>query len=361
MAVRRRSSYGFDIAGSNLGLRPETKISRSALSKLFPEINFEVPAAEEVEKPKETTSEATPTGTGVMAFADEDTIPASELEKYKINNLLGYSAPFDVQGSAYGPQARGRRLGYSGGAGVQPAEGATSDPAQSASSLAFPTYEMPEIDLSPYENALSESQNIISGLSQQLSDIMALFESEPEDEQQPIEEPKTTIQEPKTTKTTSTTVPAVTPTAPIVTPTATVPEPTQPLRTQIKESAATQGKPTTLGKTGVTNLISQGADINKIEQQARAAGVKLGQKAQTAVDRAQVQQIAAAPINVQKQVQQIAQATESGKITKAAVNALVQSGTSAAQIERAAKTQGIDIGKQAQELINKAQNKKKTR
>lgn len=88
------------------------------------------------------------------------------------------------------------------------------------------------------------------------------------------------------------------------------------------------------------------------------AGVSLGSKAQSAVDRAQVQSIAQAPISLQKQVQQVAKATDSGKITQSAVKALISSGTSAARIEKVAEKQGIDIGKQAQQLINKAQKKK---
>jgi hypothetical protein len=136
---------------------------------------------------------------------------------------------------------------------------------------------------------------------------------------------------------------------------------TVPLRLQIKETAGAAGEPTSLGKTGVKSLISQGADVSQFEKQARAAGVQLGQKAQSAVDRAQVQQIAAAPASLGSQVQQIAKATDSGKITQSAVKALISSGTSAKQIEKVAAKQGVDIGKQAQQLINKAQNKKKNR
>lgn len=343
MAVRRRPSYGFDIAGTNLGLRPEAGVSRSTLAQLFPEIDFGTPAAtstapEEVEKPEETTTATTPTGTGVTALADEDTIPGSELDKYKVSGSFSYAAPFNIQVGPSGPQGRGSRLGYSGGTGTTTAP-TTTAPTQSAASVPLPEYKMPEIDLSPYESALAESQNIISGLSQQLSDIMASYKPETPTQQQTIEPPQTTE----------------TPT----TPTDTAPTPTQPLRLQIKETAALGGKPTVIGKTGITNLISSGADVNKIEQQARAAGVTLGQKAQSAVDRAQVQQIAAAPVSLQKQVQQIAKATDSGKITQSAVKALISSGTSAAKIERAAERQGIDIGKQAQQLINKAQQNKK--
>jgi hypothetical protein len=130
---------------------------------------------------------------------------------------------------------------------------------------------------------------------------------------------------------------------------------------KLKRAAGAAGKPTSLGKTGVKSLISQGADVSQFEKQARAAGVQLGQKAQSAVDRAQVQQIAAAPASLGSQVRQIAKATDSGKITQSAVKALISSGTSAKQIEKVAAKQGVDIGKQAQQLINKAQNKKKNR
>ena len=344
MAVRRRPSYGFDIAGSTLGLRPEAGVSRSTLAQLFPEIDFGAPAAAgtataEVEKPEETRATTTPPATGVTALAEDDTIPGSELEKYKVSGSLSYAAPFNIQVGPSGPQGRGSRLGYSGGTGTTTTP-TTTAPTQSAASVPLPEYKMPEIDLSPYENALTESQNIISGLSKQLSDIMASYKPEAETPQQTMETPQTTE------------TPATTPTAPAAAAPA-------PLRLQIKEAAEAFGKPTGLGKTGVTNLISSGADVNKIEQQARAAGVTLGQKAQSAVDRAQVQQIAAAPVSVQKQVQQIAQATDSGKITQSAVKALISSGTSAAKIERAAERQGIDIGKQAQQLINQAQRNKK--
>jgi hypothetical protein len=132
-----------------------------------------------------------------------------------------------------------------------------------------------------------------------------------------------------------------------------------PLRLQIKEAAGAAGKPTSLGKTGVKSLISQGADVSQFEKQARAAGVQLGQKAQSAVDRAQVQQIAAAPASLGSQVQQIAKATDSGKITQSAVKALISSGTSAKRIEKVAEKKGVDIGKQAQKLIDKAKDKKK--
>jgi hypothetical protein len=336
VAVRRRPSYGFDIAGSSLGLRPEAGVSRSTLAQLFPEIDLGAPAVasttmEEVEKPEEATTTTTPAGTGVTALAEDDTIPGSELEKYKISGSLSYAAPFNLQVGPSGPQGRGSRLGYSGatGASTPTASQPTTTPvSQSASSFAMP--ELPQFDYSPFESLLAQGQSILDQI-QSASQTMGAPQ-----QQQP--EPDGTDQAP----------PAAT--------TSTV-----PLRLQIKEAAGAAGKPTSLGKTGVKSLISQGADVSQLEKQARAAGVQLGQKAQSAVDRAQVQQIAAAPASLGSQVRQIAKATDSGKITQSAVKALISSGTSAQRIEKVAAKQGVDIGKQAQRLINQAQNKKKNR
>jgi hypothetical protein len=132
VAVRRRPSYGFDIAGSTLGLRPEAGVSRSTLAQLFPEIDFGAPAAastatEEVEKPEETTATTTPPATGVTALAEDDTIPGSELEKYKVSGSLSYAAPFN------------------GGTGTTTTP-TTTAPTQSAASVPLPEYKMPEID-----------------------------------------------------------------------------------------------------------------------------------------------------------------------------------------------------------------------
>ena len=348
MAVRRRPSYGFDIAGSSLGLRPEAGVSRSTLAQLFPEIDLGAPAGasttmEEVEKPEEATTTTTPAGTGVTALAEDDTIPGSELEKYKISGSLSYAAPFNLQVGPSGPQGRGSRLGYSGatGASTPTASQPTTTPvSQSASSFAMP--ELPQFDYSPFESLLAQGQSIMDQIQSASQTMGAPQQQQPE----PTTEPKpTTEPEPDGTDQAP---PAATPS-------------TVPLRLQIKETAGAAGKPTSLGKTGVKNLISQGADVSQFEKQARAAGVQLGQKAQSAVDRAQVQQIAAAPASLGSQVQQIAKATDSGKITQSAVKALISSGTSAKQIEKVAAKQGVDIGKQAQQLINKAQNKKKNR
>lgn len=339
MAVRRRPSYGFDLAGTSFGVRPEAGVSRSTLAQLFPELDLKAAApttdtaAEQVEKPEEATATTAP-GVGGVTPVEDDTIPGSELQKYKLSGELSYAAPFNIQFGPTGPQGRGSRLGYSGA--TAPATSSVSTPtttplSQSASSFAMP--ELPQFDYSPFESLLAQGQSILDQIQSASQTMGAAQQAAPADTSEPTQA-----------------APAAAP-APSAS--------TAPLRLQIKEAAGAAGKPTTLGKTGVTNLISQGADVNKIEQQARAAGVTLGQKAQSAVDRAQVQQIAAAPISVQKQVQQIAKATESGRVTQSAVKALLSSGTSAAKIERAAAKQGVDIGKQAQQLINKAQQNKK--
>jgi hypothetical protein len=324
---------------------PEAGVSKSVLGQLFPEINFGTTTTtqpEEVEKPDETTP-TTPTNTGVTAVGADETVPGSELQKYNLEGKLTYGAPFNIQVGPSGPQGRGSRLGYSGST----ATAATTPAATTTeSSVALPKYEMPEIDLSPYESALAESQSIISGLSQQLSDIMGAYQKDTSGAQMD----------------TGTTTPPTGETGGGATGDTGPQAPTQPLRLQIQQAAAAGGKDaTSLGKTGVKNLLAQGADVSQFEKQAKAAGVSLGQKAQGAIDRAQVQAIAQAPASLGTQVQQIAKATESGKITQAAVRSLIESGTSAKQIEKVAAKQGVEIGKQAQKLIEKAQEKKKNK
>jgi hypothetical protein len=196
---------------------------------------------------------------------------------------------------------------------------------------------LPEFDYSPFESLLAQGQSILDQIQSASQNMGAV-----QQQMAPTGEPETEA-------------------APAATAAPTAAASTAPLRLQIKEAAGAAGKSTNLGQTGVKSLISQGADVNKIEQQARAAGVTLGSKAQSTVDRAQVKQIAAAPVSLGTQVQQIAKATESGKITQSAVNALLSSGTSAAKIERAAEKQGVDIGRQAQQLINKAQDNRRNK
>jgi hypothetical protein len=156
VAVRRRPSYGFDLAGSSFGVRPEAGVSRSTLAQLFPELDLggtaatTSTAAEEVEKPDEETSTATPGAAGVTPIED-DTIPGSELDAYKISGSLSYAAPFNLQIGATGPQGRGSRLGYSGAvAKAEPSS--TTGLSQSAASVAMP--QLPQFDYSPMESLL---------------------------------------------------------------------------------------------------------------------------------------------------------------------------------------------------------------
>ena len=338
MAVRRRPSYGFSLAGTSLGLSPEAGVSKSTLAQLFPEIDFGATAAttqpEEVEKPDETTP--TTPATGVGAIGVEETVPGSELQKYNLEGKLTYGAPFNIQVGPTGPQGRGSRLGYSGSTATPST--APTTPTQvgssSQSSVALPQYEMPEFDYSPFESLLEQGRGILSSIQEAAKGMTAAQQMEPG-----AAEPTS----------------AGAPTATTAGPAATS---TVPVRLQVKQAAEAAGKPTALGKTGVQGLLSQGVDPTQIEKQARAAGVSLGSKAQSAVDRAQVQAIAQAPTNLKTQVQQIAKATDAGRITQAGAQALIASGASAARIERVAEKQGIDIGRQAQQLINKAQDKK---
>lgn len=339
MAVRRRPSYGFSLAGTSFGVSPEAGVSKSTLAQLFPELDFGSTAAaakpEEVEKPDETTP-ATP-NTGVAAIGPEETVPGSELQKYNLEGKLTYGAPFNIQFGPTGPQGRGSRLGYSGSAPTQTPAGMTTPTqvgASSQSSVALPKYEMPEFDYSPFESLLEQGRGILSSIQEAAKGMTAAQQMEPG-----AAEPTS----------------AGAPTATTAGPAAAS---TVPVRLQVKQAAEAAGGATNLGKTGVQGLLSQGVDPTQIEKQARAAGVSLGSKAQSAVDRAQVQAIAQAPTNLKTQVQQVAKATDAGKITQAGAQALIASGASAARIERVAEKQGIDIGKQAQQLINKAQDKK---
>ena len=164
MAVRRRPSYGFDLAGSSFGVRPEAGVSRSTLAQLFPELDLggttatTSTAAEEVEKPDEETPTATPGAAGVTPVED-DTIPGSELDAYKISGSLSYAAPFNLQIGATGPQGRGSRLGYSGAvAKAEPSS--TTGLSQSAASVAMP--QLPQFDYSPMERLLERGESIMS-------------------------------------------------------------------------------------------------------------------------------------------------------------------------------------------------------
>ncbi len=335
MAVRRRPSYGFSLAGTSFGVSPEAGVSKSTLAQLFPELDFGATAAaakpEEVEKPDETTP-ATP-NTGVTAIGPEETVPGSELQKYNVEGKLTYAAPFNIQFGPTGPQGRGNRLGYSGSAPT----GATTPTqvgASSQSSVALPQYEMPKFDYAPFESLLEQGRGILSSIQEAARGMTAAQQMEPG------------AAEPTSTEA---------PTAPTAGPAAAS---TVPVRLQVKQAAEAAGGATNLGKAGVKSLLSQGVDPTQIEKQARAADVSLGSKAQSTVDRAQIQAITQAPTGLKAQVQQIAQATDAGKITQSGVKALIDSGASAARIERVAEKQGIDIGKQAQRLLERARRER---
>jgi hypothetical protein len=339
VAVRRRPSYGFSLAGTSFGVSPEVGVSKSTLAQLFPELDLGTltPSTkpEEVEKPAEGTP--TTTGTGVTSVSPDETIPGSEFQKYNLEGKLTYGAPFNIQFGPTGPQGRGSRLGYSGSVSTQTPTGMTTPTqvgASSQSSVALPKYEMPEFDYSPFESLLEQGRGILSSIQEAARGMTSAQQMEPG-----AAEP------------TSTEAPASSTAAPST-------ASTVPVRLQVKQAAEAAGGATNLGKTGVKGLLSQGVDPTQIEKQARAAGVSLGSKAQSAVDRAQVKAIAQAPTGLKTQVQQVAQATDAGRITQAGAQALISSGASAARIERIAEKQGIDIGKQAQQLIDKAQDKK---
>ena len=319
MAVRRRPSYGFDIAGSSLGLRPEEGVSRSTLAQLFPEIEFGATAttkdteAEEVEKPEETAP-TTPVGTGVTALADEDKIPGSELEKYKISGELSYAAPFNIQVGPTGPQGRGSLLGYSGGTGVEQPK---TPEIPSVAAPALPTtpvqQEQPKIDLSPYENALAESQNLISSLTSKLDELMSGAYGQQQMEHEPEAPP----------------APAAGP-APTPTPTTTAAQ-------RIVQQAEAFGKPTSLAAAGTQQLISSGqATGTQIARQAAQGNINLTKQAEKAV------------------VQNVVQ-TSGPKISASEIRAVVNSGARPQQIVRQAEKAGVQISRQAQKLIDKAQ------
>ncbi len=123
MAVRRRPSYGFDLAGTALGVRPEEGVSRSMLAQLFPELDLKTTSvkdtqAEEVEKPEEAASKVKQ-GT-LLSIEEDDNIPGSEFEKFGVKGSLSYAAPINVQVGPTGPQGRGSRLGYTGAVQAAP-------------------------------------------------------------------------------------------------------------------------------------------------------------------------------------------------------------------------------------------------
>jgi len=138
VAARRRPSYGFDLAGTAFGVKPEVGVSRGMLSQLFPEIGIKTTATdtepEEVDKPEESSTGARPT-TSVGVGADEDTLPGSTLEKISLKGSFSLPIGFNFGASfagPSGPQGRGgSRLGYSGsvleGKSIEPSNIRTQD------------------------------------------------------------------------------------------------------------------------------------------------------------------------------------------------------------------------------------------
>ena len=119
MAVRRRPSYGFDLAGTSLGVRPEAGVSRSTLAQLFPELNLRADAVttggvEEIEKPDDVKFDTSAPDSVISDILGDERVPGSEFQKYNLKGSLSYAAPFNVQVGPTGPQGRGSRLGYSG-------------------------------------------------------------------------------------------------------------------------------------------------------------------------------------------------------------------------------------------------------
>lgn len=318
MAVRRRPSYGFSLAGTSFGIDPEARASMTTLRQLFPEINLNITKdteTEEVEKPEEAVPISLPSETDIVGTEE---------------SIAGSAIPVNVQfeaPAAKGPQGRGSRLGYSGSTSSSAAnETPTKVEDIPQTSMNAPEYQVLEFDFSPLESLLEQGRSILTGIqdaAQGMNAPSTMAAAEPQTETQP----------------------------------APTEEPSVPLRLQVKQAAA-GGKPTTLGQTGTERLLSQGVDPYQIERQARAAGISLGKKAQSTINRAQIQAIAQAPTGLNAQIQQIAKATDSGKITQSAVKSLIESGTSAKRIQKVAEKQGINIGKQAQQLLDKAKKTK---
>ena len=181
MAVRRRPSYGFSLAGTAFGVSPEAGVSKSTLAQLFPELDFGSVAAatkpEEVEKPEEATP--TTPKTGVAAIGSEETVTGSELQRYNVEGKLTYGAPFNIQFGPTGPQGRGSsRLGYSGSVST-----GTTTPTQvgesSQTSVALPQYKMPEFDYSPFESLLEQGRGILSSIQEAAKGMTTREQMEP--------------------------------------------------------------------------------------------------------------------------------------------------------------------------------------
>lgn len=160
MGVRRHPSYGFDLAGTAFGVRPEEGVSRSMLAQLFPELDLKTTSvkdtqAEEVEKPEEAESKVKQ-GT-LLNIEEDDNIPGSALEKFGVKGSLSYAAPINVQVGPTGPQGRGSRLGYTGA--TQQAQ----------------TMEQGEPEPS-ISNLLEEQKNVMANLQSNLNAIASNFD-----------------------------------------------------------------------------------------------------------------------------------------------------------------------------------------
>jgi hypothetical protein len=320
VAVRRRPSYGFDLAGSSFGVRPEAGVSRSTLAQLFPELDLggttatASTAAEEVEKPDEETSTATPGAAGITPIED-DTIPGSELDAYKISGSLSYAAPFNLQIGATGPQGRGSRLGYSGAvAKAEPSS--TTGLSQSAASVAMP--QLPQFDYSPMERLLERGESIMSrveaaspSMGNQQVDTQQ-EEGDTPDTTGPVAQPTGAgatpawSRRPSNLDTTvrqasSGLVPSTTERGTYVAPTsASASAAAQNVAAEVQQrissdsgqgargAAAAAGDPNKLGATGAASLISTGgvSSARAALKQAEKGNIELSNKAQQALEKA---------------------------------------------------------------------------
>ena len=322
MAVRRRPSYGFDLAGSSFGIRPEAGVSRSTLAQLFPELDLggttatTSTAAEEVEKPDEETPTATPGAAGVTPVED-DTIPGSELDAYKISGSLSYAAPFNLQIGATGPQGRGGRLGYSGAvAKAEPSS--TTGLSQSASSVAMP--QLPQFDYSPFESLLAKGESILSNI-QSAAQSMGTPQAGAQQQEEVGGAPDTTGPVAQTTgagatpawsrrpsnlgttvrQASSGLVPSTTERGTYVAPTsASASAAAQNVAAEVQQrissdsgqgargAAAAAGDPNKLGATGAASLISTGgvSSARAALKQAEKGNIELSNKAQQALEKA---------------------------------------------------------------------------
>jgi hypothetical protein len=306
VAVRRRPSYGFDLAGSSFGIRPEAGVSRSTLAQLFPELDLggttatTSTAAEEVEKPDEETPTATPGAAHTKSAV-----------------RLSYAAPFNLQIGATGPQGRGSRLGYSGAvAKAEPSS--TTGLSQSAASVAMP--QLPQFDYSPFESLLAKGESILSNIqsaAQSMGTPQAGAQQQEEvggapDTTGPVAQPTGAgatpawSRRPSNLDTTvrqasSGLVPSTTERGTYVAPTsASASAAAQNVAAEVQQrissdsgqgargAAAAAGDPNKLGATGAASLISTGgvSSARAALKQAEKGNIELSNKAQQALEKA---------------------------------------------------------------------------